>query len=90
MVISSNTFLMVEQASTNYSHQCLCPQGELQSLLASLGGSPKAEVSLSQSPFTLLSLTCVLNHLRLCVHSLKVTSLDPPPLWISLPRSKTH
>ena len=90
MVISSNIFLIAEQASANYCPQCPCPQGELQFLLASLGGSPKAGVSLSQSPFTLLPLTCVLNHFRLCVHSLKVKSLFPTPLWISLPKSKTH
>ena len=40
MILASTRVLMVERAPKNGLHECLCLQGELQLLPASLGGSP--------------------------------------------------
>ena len=47
----SRMALVVERALQNSCCQCLCPQGEFQLPLASLGGSPGSAVGLTQTSF---------------------------------------
>ena len=72
---------MVERAPQNGCQWCLCAQGELQLPSASPGDSPDQQVGLTQFSFKLLLLPWVLEHVRFCVHPLRVGSLFLPALW---------
>ena len=63
--------------------KCLWPQSELELSPASLWGSPGSVGSLTQARFKLLRLPWVPEHVKFCVHPLKLESLFPAALWLS-------
>lgn len=74
--------------SKNGYCQCLCPWGKLQLPFASWEAVYDQQVSLTQPPIQLLLLPWIQEHVRLCVHPVRVKSLFPIPL--GSPESKSH
>lgn len=83
MALASTSMHMVESAPQNDCCQCLFfPRMSSSCLLHLQGALRDQQVGLVQAPLESLLLSRVLEHMRFCVHAVKVEPLSPS-LWDS-------
>ena len=83
MARASTTVHMVEQAPQNGCLQHLCPQGSPTCLLHLQKALHDQQLVLTQAFFKLQSLGWNSEHVRFCVHPLRVEYLFPTALQLS-------